>query len=67
MRVPNFVYAEDLKNNLCTEEIEKGYWVIAKPLGFTGFFLRRRLYLAYCVFTGKYDVLFYARDRLTMK
>lgn len=66
MRVPNFLHADDIQRNMSMTKIE-GYDFVAKPLGFHGLFLRRRLYLSWCIFIGKYDVVFFEQDRKEMK
>lgn len=66
MRVPNFLHADDIQRNM-SMTIINGYHCVAKPYGFHGLCLRRRLYLAWCVFIGKYDVVFFEQDRKEMK
>lgn len=66
MRVPNFLNADDINHASVKVEINGG-WFVAKPMGFYGLCLRRRVYLAWCVFIGKYDVVFFEEDRIKMK
>lgn len=61
MRVPNLTNADSILNQNIKVEIN-GKWYVAKPMGFYGICLKRRLYLAWNVFIGKYDVLIYQQD-----
>jgi len=66
MRVPELVYADDLKDN--TESvIINGYRHIAKAKGQQGVMLMKRLVLAWMVFSGRLDVLRYAEDYIKEK
>lgn len=55
--VPNVFTPEQLRTWSVSCEGSNGVWVAARPLGWQGWSLRRRLKLAWGVFTGRYDVL----------
>lgn len=55
---PTLYNADQLKWWLAfREKPETGAYVMARPLGFYGICLRKRLKLSWGVFTGKYDAL----------
>lgn len=61
MNTPHLYYVTELvkwANTTQTEHPEAG-WIPARPLGFQGFSLKRRLKLAWAVFTGKYDAVYW--------
>lgn len=56
--VPTVYKLEQLKElDSCKKEIKPGRWVTARPMGWQGLCLRRRLKLAWEVFMGRADVL----------
>lgn len=55
--VPNLITADSLLTWDVHAENEIGKWVLARGLGWQGLCFRRRLKLAWGVFTGKYDAL----------
>ena len=54
---PNCYTPEQLQKWDVAREGNEGNWVAARPMQLRGFFLRRRLKLAWGVFTGRYDAL----------
>lgn len=61
MNTPHLYYVPELTkwaNENQTKHPEAG-WIPARPLGFQGFSLKRRLKLAWAVFTGKYDAVYW--------
>lgn len=58
MRVPDVYQAEKLKEDMNTISTEvKGRWIPVRPMGWTGYALRRRLKAAWMVFTGNADAV----------
>jgi hypothetical protein len=61
MNTPHLYYVPELvkwENTTQTCHPEAG-WIPARPLGFQGLSLKRRLKLAWGVFTGKYDAMYW--------
>jgi hypothetical protein len=56
-RVADLYTAEELKDWSDQSSRDGKTWVMARPLGFQGLCLRRRIALAWGVFTGRYDAL----------
>lgn len=56
MNTPNLWTPEELEHHQSQAQIGKG-WFKARTLGFSGLCLRKRLYFAWMVFTGKWDAL----------
>ena len=56
MNVPNLLPSECLREIKEEKEIN-GKWYIARPMGMKGFFILKRLVLAFHVFTGEYDAI----------
>ena len=58
MRVPALFEVESIVRQASEVRVEKGNrWVPVRSLGYSGFYLFRRLKLAWGVFTGKYDAV----------
>lgn len=58
MRVPALFEAETIVRQASEVRAQKGdRWVPVRSLGYSGFYLLRRLKLAWGVFTGKYDAV----------
>ena len=56
MNTPNVCKAKEIyKTGSLTES--NGVWIPARPLGYQGLFIFKRLKAAYNVFIGKYDAL----------
>lgn len=61
MNTPHLYFVPELvewAQHTQTNHPEAG-WIPARPLGFQGFSLRTRLKLAWAVFTGKYDAVYW--------
>jgi hypothetical protein len=56
---PNIFHANTVSNDISSTVYlaKDGRWLPKRPLGFQGLYLKRRLSLAWKVFTGQYDVL----------
>ena len=57
MNTPNLFWARELKEWDMSTSGRLGIWHMARPIGFQGICLRRRLKLAWGVFTGRYDAV----------
>lgn len=55
--VPSLHVADNLKDWDVSVGLPNGRWVMARSLGFQALWLKRRLQLAWGVFTGRYDAL----------
>lgn len=59
MNSPSIYTADHLRDWGVSKELKNGRWVYARPLGYQGLCLRQRLKLAWGVFTGRYDALYW--------
>lgn len=57
MNTPNVYLADSFNKMLKNQKQIDGKWVIARPLGLPGLYLRYRLQVAWRVFTGRYDAM----------
>lgn len=58
LNTPTVYTPEQLKRmDNCQKEVKPGRWVAARPLGWQGLCLFKRLKAAWAVFTGRADVL----------
>lgn len=57
MNTPNLYWARELKEWNMSARGPLGIWHMCRPIGFPGLCLRRRLTLAWGVFTGRYDAV----------
>lgn len=62
MNSPNLYLADDLREWGSSSSADGIHYYAARPLGFDGFELRRRLFLAWQVFIGRYDALRWQAD-----
>ncbi len=56
-RYPSRIHVDSLKEWTCQARLSDGRWVAARPLGFAS--LLERIALAWAVFAGKADALFW--------
>ena len=56
-RQPDIYNVDAIKNWSTDHEVADGLWVPARPMGHNAFSWTWRWKLAWCVLTGKYDVL----------
>lgn len=57
MNTPHLFWARELKEWSVSECGRLGVYTMSRPMGFSGLCIRRRLTLAWGVFTGRYDAV----------
>ena len=63
MRLPDKHKVSEIKGWSVSRETKSGCWIPARPLACSWLGLRRRLFLVWGVFTGRYDVLDWEEER----
>ncbi len=58
-RAPDTFSALELRNWSCDEEYAPGKWRPSRCLPFSAFQLKRRIKIAWAVFTGKMDAVYW--------
>ena len=62
MKTPMHYTAIQLKHWSVSTQLSNGFWTPARPEGWSGFNLIKRIKAAWIVFTGKVDVLIWSEQ-----